>query len=87
MVHRRRLHLCPDWEPTVPNKRVVVIRIARPRVALEIQIQADNVMEPESWKIQDLPRFEDHFVRNSIVGEFRELFHVGVGIIHFGMTR
>ena len=65
---------------------MVVVRDTTASITLEVEIQADNVVEPMRGQIQDLPRFQDDFIGLGL-GKFRKALEIGVGVIDFGMTR
>ena len=63
-----------------------MVRDTTAGVALKIQIQRHDVMEPMSRKVQDLTRRQDDFIRLGI-GKLREPLQIGITVVHFGMTR
>ena len=54
---------------------VKVVTLARSRIALKINIQADNVVDPIDWKIEHIPGLHDHLVSQNM-REIRELLQI-----------
>ena len=72
-------------ESTFTNISIVLIRLARASVALVVNIQRDNIMDPEGRQVQNVSRLHDHFISSKFqpVGEFD---WIGFGPVHFTMS-
>lgn len=79
------LILCIDiyvfLKPALTNGWHVMRRNARPRVALKVKLERNNVMEPIGRQIQDLTRLHDNFVADGL-GKFGELVEIGLGPVN-----
>ena len=85
-----KLKTCPraftaSSKPTTFDEFVEALASAAARVALEIDVEADDVVDPIGRHVQKVSRLQDDLIAHHL-GKVRKLFQVWFGPIYFGVA-